>query len=414
MKKKYIITISILLSLGIIVFILLLTQETKKRNFCLIPYTPEEKFGLFLYQWNVHTDTVKQEDLLGTILLEHGISGQQIDKISKQSTDSLKATFIHVGRPYHIFYDTIINNVPQMKYFVYENNLTKYTRYDFTNPDTIIINKQNKQIDTLELTAYGVIKSSLWQALIDKGYSWNLAIALSQTFAWTVDFYSLQEGDWFKIVFDDLIVDGKSIEMPEIKAGLFFHGNRELWSIPFKVNDSSKISFFDTIGNSMRKTFLKAPLKYTRISSRYSNARMHPIFHRPTEHKATDYAAPCGTPIFAASDGTITSRGWRGGAGNMITIRHNSIYTTVYMHMSQFGKYQVGDYVLQGETIGYVGSTGWSTGCHLHYEIHENGCKIDPLKFDPPAAEPIDSANMPRFNKEKQIWINKIKNIKEK
>jgi murein DD-endopeptidase MepM/ murein hydrolase activator NlpD len=147
----------------------------------------------------------------------------------------------------------------------------------------------------------------------------------------------------------------------------------------------------------MRKTFLLAPLEYTHISSRYSHARMHPIWQTVGEHLAVDFSAPSGTPVYAASDGTITTRTFQSGAGNYVVIRHNSVYSTVYMHFSKFGEYNVGDRVNQGDIIGYVGSTGWSTGPHLHYEVHENGKKIDPLTFEPPPAEPVDSAHMGTF-----------------
>ncbi len=243
----------------------------------------------------------------------------------------------------------------------------------------------------------------------DNGYNWDLALALSQAFAWTVDFYSLQPNDWFKVIYDELYVEDSRVGISGIKAGVFYHGGKELWAIPFKQN--SAVCFFDTLGNSMRKTFLKAPLEYTRVSSRYSNARMHPVFNKVREHFAVDFAAPSGTPIYAASDGTIVGRTYGTGAGYYVTIRHNSVYTTVYMHLSRFGAYNVGDYVAQGDIIGYVGSTGWSTGPHLHYEVHENGHKIDPLTFEPPPAEPIDSANMKQFETEKRKWIDLVKSI---
>ncbi|MDR2836672.1 MAG: peptidoglycan DD-metalloendopeptidase family protein [Bacteroidales bacterium] len=411
---KKLIIISLILCIVILSITLFFVTQTK--DVPIIPINPKkpkiEKYGLLVDNYKIITDTVKTGELLGSILNKFGINATQIDKISKQSSDTFRTTFINVGQAYSIFYDTLIDNVPQTKYFVYENSRTKYTKYNFTNKDTIIIERFTKKIDTIENIASGKIESSLWNALVNNGYSWNIAIALSQTFAWTVDFYALQKDDWFKVVYDDLVVDGQTIDSPIIRAGVFYHGGRELWSVPFQQNDSSGISFYDTLGNSMRKTFLKAPLQYTRVSSRYSTARMHPIFNRPSEHRAVDFAAPCGTPIYAASDGTITRRGWDTGGGNFVSIRHNSVYSTVYMHMSSFGNFNIGQYVLQGEIIGYVGSTGWSTGCHLHYEVHENGQKIDPLSFDPPPAEPIDSVNMPRFNVEKQVWIKKIKKIK--
>ncbi len=368
-----------------------------------------KKFDIPIDDWTIYPDTVRKGDFLGTIMGRYGITAQQIDKIAKMSTDTFNTTLINVGRPVTIFSDTIIDSIPQAKIFIYENSKISYTKYDFRNSDTILIEKLRKHVDTVSFEASGRIEYSLWQTIIDKDYNWELAIALSQTFAWTVDFYSLQPQDWFKVVYEKYIVDGDEVGIGEIKAGVFYHGGRELWSIPF-VQDSS-LSYFDIDGNSMRKTFLLAPLKFTRVSSRYSHARYHPVHHNRRPHLAVDYAAPTGTPVYAASDGTITKRTYGKGAGYYVVIKHNSIYTTVYMHFSRFGKFQVGDRVNQGDIIGYVGSTGWSTGPHLHYEIHENGAKIDPLKFNPPPAEPVDSANIERFHKEKQYWIDEINKI---
>lgn len=369
----------------------------------------ETKFGIPVDDYDIYLDTVKTGQTLGGILNSYGINAWQIDKISKMSTDSFNVTRINVGRPYYVFSDTIVDSIPKAKYFVYENGTVVYTMYDFSLADTIIIEKYRKKVDTIPRTASGVIESSLWNAIMKEGLRWELAIAMSQTFAWTVDFYALQKQDAFKVIYDEHFVEGESIGIGEIKAGVFYHHGKEFWAIPFE-QDSMK-SFFDTLGNNTRKTFMKAPLKYTRVSSRYSHARMHPIHKRPRAHLAVDFSAPTGTPVYAASDGVIVTRTFGTGAGYYVKIRHNSVYSTVYMHFSRFGDYYVGDYVQQGDIIGYVGSTGWSTGPHLHYEIHENGQKIDPLTFEPPPAEPVDSANMDRFNEEKRYWIDQIHEI---
>jgi len=368
-----------------------------------------EKFGIPLTGWELLEDTVRKGDYIGGILNKYGINSQQINEIVKMSNDTFRTTLISVGKTYTIFYDTIIDDIPQAKIFVYENSKMKYTLYDFRNPDTVFITKSMKEIDTVTNTASGIIEYSLWQTMIDNGYNWDLALALSQTFAWTVDFYSLQKQDWFKIIFDEYFVEDERVSLGEIKAGVFYHGGKELWAIPFMQD--SVTCFYDSLGNSMRKTFLPAPLEFTHISSRYSHARMHPIHHKVTEHLAVDFSAPTGTPVYAASDGTIIVRTFQTGAGNYVKVRHNSVYSTVYMHFSKFGKYNVGDRVNQGDIIGYVGSTGWSTGPHLHYEIHENGKKIDPLKFEPPPAEPVDSIHMDRFNQEKRQWIDNVNKI---
>ncbi len=369
-----------------------------------------EKYGIPVDDYMVIVDTVKRGETLGGILTRHGITAYQIDKIAKMCTDTFNTTRINVGRPYSFFTEITEDSLARTKYFVYENGTVVFTKYDFSEKDTIIVSRYRKDIDTVSREAAGTIMSSLWNAVVGQGLSWELAIAMSQTFAWTVDFYALRKNDAFKVIYDEYFVDGNSIGIGEIKAGVFYHHGRELWAIPFEQNGER--GFFDTLGNNTRKTFMKAPLKYTRVSSRYSHARMHPIHNRPRAHLAVDFAAPTGTPVYAASDGVIVTRAYGAGPGYYIKIRHNSVYSTVYMHFSRFGNYHVGDYVNQGDVIGYVGSTGWSTGPHLHYEIHENGQRIDPLKFEPPPADPVDPGNMDRFNTEKREWIDKINNIK--
>ncbi|HXK80560.1 MAG TPA: LysM peptidoglycan-binding domain-containing M23 family metallopeptidase [Bacteroidales bacterium] len=370
----------------------------------------EKKYGFVVDSFLILSDTVRPGETLGTIMSKYGITAIEVDRISKMSCDTFNLTLLHVGQPYTVFQDTLCDSIAKTKYFVYENGNVVYTLYDFSKADTIHALKLRKNVDTLQKSASGIIDYSLWNTLNDQGINWQLAIAMSQTFAWTIDFYGLQKGDAFKVLYTELFVEDNSIGIDEVKAGLFIHNEREFWAIPFTM-DSCNQMFFDKEGNSVQKTFLKAPLKYTAISSRYSHARMHPIFHKVTEHLAVDYSAPMGTPIYSASDGTIVFRGWGTGAGNMVKVRHNSVYSTVYMHMSRFGDYNVGDYVKMGDVIGYVGSTGWSTGPHLHYEIHENGYKIDPLLFEAPPAEPVPPEQMDRFNKEKQKWIDEINKI---
>ncbi|PLX09340.1 MAG: metalloendopeptidase [Marinilabiliales bacterium] len=415
MKKKfiYIIAIVVIAVIALVLIVVINKKEpvVKEKVVEVVEEIPM-KYNIPLEGWTIYTDTVRKGDFLGTIMNRYGITAQQVDQISKMSSDTFNVTLINLGRPFTVFSDTIIDSIPQAKIFVYENSSVRYTKYDFTNPDTILIEKLEKQIDTVELEAAGVIEFSLLQTMLDNDYSWELALAMSQTFAWTVDFYALQPGDWFKVMYTELYVEDKRIGIGDIQAGVFYQGGKELWAVPF--TEDSVQSFFDTVGNSMRKTFLLAPLEYTNISSRYSHARMHPIFHKVTEHLAVDFSAPMVTPVYAASDGTIVTRTYGEGAGYYVAIRHNSVYTTVYMHFSRFGQYNVGDRVNQGDIIGYVGSTGWSTGPHLHYEVHENGQKIDPLAFEPPPADPVDSINLPRFHEEKRYWIDKVNAIELK
>ncbi|HPG73251.1 MAG TPA: peptidoglycan DD-metalloendopeptidase family protein [Bacteroidales bacterium] len=369
----------------------------------------EMLYGIPIDSFQIVVDTVKSGETIGAIMSRYGISGLLIHKIGQMSCDSLNLTMIHPGQKFTVFIDTSDTSSPITKYIVYENGQIVYTMFNFVTADSVYAHKYRKKVDTVHMSASGVIESSLWNALVEQGLSWELAINLSQTFAWTIDFYGLQKGDYFKVLYTELKVEGECIGNIEVEAAVFSHSGREQWAIPF-VQDSIH-QFFDTAGNSTRKTFLKAPLQYSTVSSRYTNARMHPIFHRVTEHRAVDYAAPYGTPVFAASDGRIAIRAYDSGAGNYVKIVHNSVYSTVYMHLGSFGKYQVGDYVKQSDIIGYVGSTGWSTGPHLHYEIHENGFKIDPLSFEAPPADPVKPENMEAFNKEKKKWIQALNKI---
>ncbi len=409
-KKALAVILILFLAISVTIIVILRKQTREEPISEITEPEPELKYGIPVDDWIIIQDTVRKGDYLGTILNKYGISAQKIDKIAKMSSDTFNTTMISIGRIYTVFADTIIDSIPQAKIFVYENTKTKYTLYDFRNPDTIIIRKLEKNVDTVRRTATGVINSSLWNAIVDKGYSWDIALAMTKVFGWSVDFYALQKGDCFKVIYDELFVENERVGLESIKTGIFYHNGKEFWAIPF-VQDSV-LNFYDTSGNNLRKTFMTAPLEYTSVSSRYSHARMHPIFNQVREHLAVDFSAPMGTPVYAASDGVIETRTYGTGAGNYVVIRHNSVYKTVYMHLSRFGDIQVGQHVTQGQIIGYVGSTGWSTGPHLHYEIHENGRKIDPLSFKPPPAEPVDSAHRERFDKEKQLWIKELNKIK--
>lgn len=409
-KKALAVILFLLMAISVTTIVLLRKQTMEETIPEIIEAEPKLKYGFPVDDWIIIQDTVRKGDYLGTILNRYGISAHKIDKIAKMSSDTFNTTSISIGRIYTVFADTIIDSIPQAKIFVYENTKTKYTLYDFRNPDTIIIRKLEKKVDTVRRSATGVIKSSLWNAVVDKGYSWDIALAMTKVFGWSVDFYALQKGDWFKVIYDELFVENDRVGLENIKTGIFYHNGKEFWAIPF-VQDSI-LNFYDTAGNNLRKTFMTAPLEYTSVSSRYSYARMHPIFHQVREHLAVDFTAPMGTPVYASSDGVIETKTFDTGAGNYVIIRHNSVYKTVYMHLSKFADIQVGQNVSQGQVIGYVGSTGWSTGPHLHYEIHENGRKIDPLSFKPPPAEPVDSANRERFDKEKRFWIKELNKIK--
>jgi murein DD-endopeptidase MepM/ murein hydrolase activator NlpD len=221
---------------------------------------------------------------------------------------------------------------------------------------------------------------------------------MSDVYAWTIDFYGLQKGDHFKVIYEELYVDSAYIGTARILASEFTSSGKDFYAFYFE-QDSIR-GYFDDVANSMRKSFLKAPLKFSRISSRFSGARMHPVLRIVRPHFGVDYAAPRGTPVVALGDGKITETNWKGGYGRFISIRHNSVYTTTYAHLSGYGKgIKPGVSVKQGDLIGYVGMSGLATGPHLDFRVYRNGSPTDPLKLESPAAKPVDAIYLDTYRK---------------
>ncbi len=242
------------------------------------------------------------------------------------------------------------------------------------------------------------INSSLWIDMKDAGASPALILALSDVYAWTVDFFGLQKGDRFRVVYDERSVDGETLDVDTIRVAQFISGKDSLACYMFNQGDGGNI-YWNEKGESMRKAFLKAPLHFTRISSGFSYARRHPVTRRVQPHTGVDYAAPKGTPVMSIGDGTVLSAKNEGAGGNTVRIRHNSVYTTAYLHLSGYGKgIRSGVRVRQGQVIGYVGSTGRSTGPHLDFRVWKHGSPINPLKMQSPPAEPLRPAFREQFD----------------
>lgn len=216
-----------------------------------------------------------------------------------------------------------------------------------------------------------------------------MAINIADVFAWQIDFYDVKEGDSFRVLYDIAYIDDTTaLNISGIQGAIFTHQGKDFVAIPFTQDSVSE--YFDQDGNSLRKAFLKAPLDIFRITSRFTNARFHPILKRYRAHHGVDYAAPVGTPVKSIGAGTIIAKGYQNGGGNFLKVKHNSVYTTTYMHLSKFAKgIQVGSHVQQGEVIAYVGSTGLSTGPHLDFRVHKNGQPINPLNMEAPPSLPV-------------------------
>ena len=233
--------------------------------------------------------------------------------------------------------------------------------------------------------------------MIESGASPSLALSLSDIYAWTIDFYGIQKGDKYKLIYEDLVVDGKSIGFGKILSAWFVNEGKENYAFYF-VQDSIG-DYFDLSGKNLKRAFLKAPLSFSKITSRFSNSRMHPVLRIRRPHHGVDYAAPKGTPVQTIGAGTVIACGWSGGGGKTIKIKHSNDYVTSYMHLSGFAPgIRNGSRVNQGEVIGYVGSTGLSTGPHLDFRVYKSGTAIDPLKMESPPAKPVNKENIGDFN----------------
>lgn len=301
---------------------------------------------------------------------------------------------VRAGNKIKAYYST--DSLAALEYVVYENDRIRSTV--FKCRDSLAVWTWDKPVTTEHKTIDVTIRTSLWNDIESSGNSPLLTLELADIYAWTVDFFGLQAGDRFRAAYDQRVCDGDIIGIDRVNFAIYNSGSYEACAIYYDQNDGGN-KYWNEKGGSMRKAFLKAPLKFNRISSGFSYHRKHPVTGKVKPHTGVDYAAPAGTPVQALGDGTVISAGWAGGGGNTIKIRHNSVYTTGYLHLSRFAKgIKAGARVHQGDVIGYVGSTGVSTGPHLDFRVWKNGSPINPLKLESPSAEPIKKENMPALD----------------
>ena len=344
------------------------------------------EFGLPIDSFRIDTFVVKDGETLGGMLGKLGASQKQINQITLLPSSTFDVRTIRAGKTYYAFYQKDTTGVEKLQYYIYLASIREAIVLHFA--DSIQVEKQVKEIIHKERSAQAVIESSLWNAMVGNNLPIELALELSEIYAWTIDFFGLQKGDSIRVYYDEQYVDTTRIGIGRIYAAEFYHG--KVWQEAYWFEAENTRNYYDSKGNSMRKAFLKAPLSYKRISSGFTYKRLHPVHKVYKPHTGVDYAAPMGTPVMTIGDGTVIQREYRGGGGNTVKIKHNATYTTAYLHLSKFADgLKVGQHVKQGQVIGYVGSTGTSTGPHLDFRVWKNGTPIDPLKMDSPPAEPI-------------------------
>lgn len=349
-------------------------------------------YGLVIDGFDIETESVKRNEFLSDILQRYGVDLPSISVIAEKSKSVFDVRKIAVGHDYTVFKD----QSGSARYFVYQPNPIDYVVYDLN--DDISVYSAQKPVDTKLETVAGVIQSSLYETLEANGASPDLAVQLAEIYGWAVNFYRINKGDWFKLVYERKYVDGQPIGPGRIESAVFGHNGKEYQAYYFDGTDDGRGAYYDENGKSLRRTFLKAPLKYSRISSRYTMRRFHPVQRRWKAHLGTDFAAPHGTPIVATAAGVVTESSYGSGNGNYVKIKHDNVYTTQYLHMSKRAVNR-GQRVSQGQVIGYVGSTGLATGPHVCYRFWKHGKQVDALAQVFPPSEPINEKYRVAFNR---------------
>ena len=362
--------------------------------------------GIPIDTYNVVTGRVRNNQFISTLLADYGVPWNNIEQILRENRDIFDARKVRTGNEYSFFITK--DTLSRADFFIYNHDPS--VSYIFSLNDSLTIHKYTAEVKKVLRYSSGTIKTSLWEAAVENNLNPNLSAELSEIYAWTIDFFGLQRGDRFKVIYEEEYIGDKPIGTGKIHAALFEHGGSSIYAIPF-IQDSV-LSYYDTTGASLRKAFLKAPLRFSRISSRYTGARMHPILKIVRPHYGVDYAAPVGTPVLSIGDGRVTSAGYEGGSGRIVKIRHNSVYSTAYMHLSRFGDgIRGGVYVKQGQIIGYVGSSGLSTGPHLDFRFYRNGSPVDPMKVESPPVEPVAPEGKEVFSKVADGYIKLLSTI---
>ena len=347
---------------------------------------------------------VKNGQFFSTLMTGLGLTAQQAYDLTIACDTVFNVKNLRVGNGYKAYYDG-----EELKYVLYNQDRTSDILFECQPPYKV--SKLTRPVDVRKKYADVTINSSLWNDMRAAGASPLLILSLSDIYAWTIDFFGLQKGDRFRVLYEEKVCDGDVIAIDTVRYAIFTRNGHDLPMIMYNQKDGGNI-WWNEKGESMRKAFLKAPLKFSRISSGFSYARKHPVTRKVQPHTGIDYAAPKGTPVMTIGDGVITSMKYEGAGGNTIRIRHNSVYSTAYLHLSGYAKgLKTGQRVRQGQVIGYVGSTGRSTGPHLDFRVWRNGSPINPLKMESPPAEPLRKENTSAFEQTHKKYRAQVDSI---
>jgi len=370
---------------------------------------PNVKYDLLLDTLQTNSAIIKKDEFFVDILKHYDLNVDEINKIVTSISKSFDVKNLRAGRTYHMYCK---KNTEKPYYFVYEPDAYSYIKLDMRaiEPKVEII---KRNVLSVEKSASGYVSATLSDAMAESGLSYDLIDQMADALAWTVDFYHVQKGDTYKAIYDENVVDGKRVGSGQLYGACFNQNGQVYYAIYYKKGN--KEGFYDLKGRPMKRYFLKAPVKFSRISSGFSKWRFHPVLKYGKPHFGTDYAASAGTPIMSVGNGVVIEAARNPWNGNYVKIRHDQTYSTQYLHMSRFAKgVRKGSRVAQGQTIGYVGSTGLATGPHVCYRFWKHGVQVNPLKERFPESPPMEKSDMPNFNKIRDKMVKKLDAIATK
>jgi murein DD-endopeptidase MepM/ murein hydrolase activator NlpD len=362
------------------------------------------EFGFPISEFESEEGQIKRGEFFTNLMTSLGVPQPDIYSLTQASRGVFDLRRIKVGNSYKAFYTK--EEERRLAYLVYEDTKTSFVTFGVH--DSIIVRVSEREVESRMKIATVTINSSLWNDVLRAGYNPLLALRLSDIYAWSIDFFGLRKGDSFVAIYEELYVGDKFFDIGTVHGAYFTHAGREYDAYRFIQDEVAQ--YWNDKGENLRKAFLKAPLSFSRISSGFTYSRRHPVTRIVRPHTGVDYAAPRGTPVMSIGDGVVVQRGYAGAGGNTVKIKHNSTYTTAYLHLHNYAKgLTVGKRVRQGEVIGYVGSTGLSTGPHLDFRVWKNGTPINPLTMEAPPADPIKKASAESFREA----VNKVKTMRD-
>lgn len=384
-----------------IIFLLVLTALScdKKQEVYIVDeiesYKPIVDYGYNFDNFNVHFDTIGRQDTFERILKKQNLNGKKSAEIIKVIKDSFP-TSVRYRRPYVALRSK--DKFHKLQYLIYQPNRLDYYLIDLT--DSIVGYKKSRPLTFKVRTIAGKLNGSLATTLRNQKIDPSLSRKLMKVYAWSIDFFKLRKGDKFAISFseryiNDTLYDG----IDSLRSAYFEYKGEKLYAFPFQQAGSSKTDYYNQQGKALKNYFLKAPLKYIHITSKFSKNRFHPVQLRWKAHNGTDYAAPTGTPIMTTATGIVEQAGYTAGNGNFVKVKHDKTYSTQYLHMSRI-LVRRGQRVKQGEIIGKVGSTGLASGPHVCYRFWKNGQQVDALRLKLPNSQPMESRNLPKFKRQ--------------